>query len=159
MSKTATGPFLPFHILKFGEDPFFYHLKPIFAPSKTCSWPCYNAVLASFQTRSGLSCTAHLSYLDTCHLQPNQWTTLDHHRSVDKWEVCIHGEEMLGTSLHDMSAPSRRSKRSDAIRKVRAQGAPHIKKKKRLNAPDERRGRGRGGETQSQPPAAKHSQG
>ena len=29
----------------------------------------------------------------------------DHHRFADQWEVCIHGEEMLGTSLHDMSTP------------------------------------------------------
>ena len=58
----------------------------------------------------GLSCIAHLSYLDICHLQINHWTTSDHHRSADQWEVCIHGKETLGTSLCNMSAPSRGSK-------------------------------------------------
>ena len=51
-----------------------------------------------------------------------------------------------------MSAPTRGSKRSDAARKARAQAAPISKKKRRLNAPDDR-GVGREGETQSQPPA------
>ena len=32
----------------------------------------------------------------------------------DQCEVCIHGEETLGTSLRDMFAPARGSKRSDA---------------------------------------------
>ena len=62
-------------------------------------------------------------------LQPNHWTTSDHHRSADEWEVCIRGEEMLGTSLHDMSAPTRGSKRSDAARKARVQAAPITKNK------------------------------
>ena len=64
----------------------------------------------------------------------------DHHRSADQWEVCIHGEETLGTSLHNMSAPTRGSKRSDATRKARAQAAPFAKKKRRLNAPGDRVG-------------------
>ena len=58
---------------------------------------------------------------------------------------------MLGTSLCDMSALSRGSKRSDAIRKARAQGVPHVKKKRRLNVSDKRRGRGGGGETRHGP--------
>ena len=47
---------------------------------------------------------------------------------------------MLGTSLHDMSAPTRGSKWTDAARKARAQAAPIAKKKRRLNAPDDREG-------------------
>ena len=39
-----------------------------------------------------------------------------------------------------MSAPTRGSKRSDAARKARAQAAPIAKKKRRLNAPDDRGG-------------------
>ena len=39
-------------------------------------------------------------------------------------------------------------------------GAPHAKKKRRLNGPDGKRGRGGGGDTQSQAPAAaRRSQG
>ena len=72
----------------------------------------------------------------------------------DQWEVCIHGEETLGTSLHDMSAFVHDSKRSGSVRKATALGAPHTKKKRRLNGPDEKRGRGGGGDTQSQVPAA-----
>ena len=53
---------------------------------------------------------------------------------------------MLETSLRDMLAPLSGTKRSDAVRKVRAQGALHVKKKRRLNAQDERRGRGGGAE-------------
>ena len=60
---------------------------------------------------------------------------------------------MLGTSLRDMSAPMHGSKRSDATKEARAQAAPIAKKKRRLNAPDDRRGRDGEGETQSQPPA------
>ena len=60
---------------------------------------------------------------------------------------------MLGTSLHDMSAPTHGSKPSDAARKARAQAVPFAKKKRRLNAPDNRGGRGGEGETLSQPPA------
>ena len=69
---------------------------------------------------------------------------------MDQWEVFICSEGTLETSLHDMSTPSRGSKRSDAVRKARAQGAPHVKKKRRFNALDERRRRGGGGDTQSQ---------
>ena len=58
----------------------------------------------------------------------------------DQWEVCILGEETLGTSLRNMSAPTRGSKRSDATTKVRAQAVPFAKKKRRLNAPDDRWG-------------------
>ena len=47
---------------------------------------------------------------------------------------------MLGTSLHDMSAPTHGSKQSDAARKSRAQAAPIAKKKRRLNALDDRGG-------------------
>ena len=75
-------------------------------------------------------------------LQPNHWTTSDHHRSADQWEVCIHGEEMLGTSLRNMSAPTHGSKWSDAARKARAQAVPIAKKKRRLNELDDR-GEGR----------------
>ena len=60
---------------------------------------------------------------------------------------------MLGTSLSDMSAPTHGSKQSDATRKARAQAAPFAKKKRRLNALDDRGGRGGERETQSQPPA------
>ena len=78
----------------------------------------------------------------------------------DQWEVCIHGEEMLGTSLRNMSAPARGSKQSGSVKKATALGAPHARKKRRLNGPDEKRGRGGGGDTQSQAPAiARHSQG
>ena len=77
-----------------------------------------------------------------------------------QWEVCIQGEETLGTSLRDMSAPARESKRSGSVRKATALGAPHAKKKRRLNGPDEKRGRAGGGDTQSQAPAAaRRSQG
>ena len=51
---------------------------------------------------------------------------------------------MLGTSLHNMSAPARGSKGSGSIRKAMALGAPHAKKKRRLNGPDEKRGRAEG---------------
>ena len=47
---------------------------------------------------------------------------------MDLLEVCIHGEEMLETSLRNISAPL--SKQSNAVKKARAQGAPHVKKKK-----------------------------
>ena len=47
---------------------------------------------------------------------------------------------MLGTSLHDMSAPTRGSKWIDAARKARAQAVPIAKKKRRLNVPDDRGG-------------------
>ena len=50
----------------------------------------------------------------------------------DQWEVCIHGEETLGTSLRDMSAPTRDNKQSSSVRKATALGAPHAKKKRRL---------------------------
>ena len=61
---------------------------------------------------------------------------------------------MLGTSLHDMSIPSRGSKQTDAVKKAREQGVPHVEKKGRLSGLNERMGRGRGAETQSQPPPA-----
>ena len=57
---------------------------------------------------------------------------------------------MLGTSLHDVFAPLHGNKQSDAVKNARVQGAPHAKKKRRLNVPDERRGRGGGGEAQLQ---------
>ena len=63
-------------------------------------------------------------------------------------------------SLCDMSTPVHGSKRSGSVMKARALGALHAKKKRRLNGPEERRGRGRGGDTQSQVlAAAKRSQG
>ena len=78
----------------------------------------------------------------------------------DQWEVCIHGEETVGTSLRNMSTPARGSKRSASGRKVTALGAPHARKKRRLNGPDEKRERGGGGDTQLQAlAAARHSQG
>ena len=52
--------------------------------------------------------------------------------------------------MHDMSAPTRGSKQSGSDRKAMALGTPHSKKKRRLNGPDEKRGRGGGGDTQSQ---------
>ena len=82
-------------------------------------------------------------------MQPNHWTTSDHHRSANQWEVYIHGEETLGTSFHDVSAPTRGSKQSDAPRKARAQTAPIANKKRSLNAPDDRGGRDGESETQS----------
>ena len=78
----------------------------------------------------------------------------------DQWEVCIHGEETLGTSLCNISTPACGSKRSGSGKKATALGAPHAKKKRRLNGPDEKRGRGGGGDTQSQAPTvARRSQG
>ena len=66
---------------------------------------------------------------------------------------------MLGTSLRDMSTPTHGSKRSGSIKKATTLGAPHAKKKRRLNGLDEKRGRGRGGDTQSQmPTVARRSQ-
>ena len=47
---------------------------------------------------------------------------------------------MLGISLRDMSAPTRGRKRSDTAKKARAQAAPIAKKKRRINAPDDRGG-------------------
>ena len=62
--------------------------------------------------------------------------------------------------MHDMSAPACGSKQSGSVRKATALGAPHAKKKRRLNGPDEKRGRGGGGDTQLQAlAAARHSQG
>ena len=61
---------------------------------------------------------------------------------------------MLETSLHDMSAPVRGSKRSGSVMKVTTLGAPHTKKKRRLNWLDKKRGRGRVGDTQSQVPVS-----
>ena len=59
-----------------------------------------------------------------------------------------------------MSAPARGSKRSGSSMKVTALGAPHARKKRRLNGPDEKRERGGGGDTQLQAPvAARRSQG
>ena len=59
-----------------------------------------------------------------------------------------------------MSAPARGSKRSGSGRKATALGAPHSRKKRRLNGPDEKRERGGGGDTQLQvPAAARRSQG
>ena len=67
---------------------------------------------------------------------------------------------MLGISLRDMSISAHGSNQSGSITKVRALGAPHTKKKRRLNGLDERRGRGGGDDTQSQAlVAARHSQG
>ena len=67
---------------------------------------------------------------------------------------------MLGTSLYNMPAPAHGSKGSNRIIKARPLGAPHAKKKRRLNELDERRGRGGGANTQLQAPvAARHSQG
>ena len=43
---------------------------------------------------------------------------------MDQWEVCNHGEETLGTSLHNMSAPTRGSKQSGSIRKATVLGHP-----------------------------------
>ena len=78
----------------------------------------------------------------------------------DQWEVCIHGEETLGTSLRNMSAPARGSKQSGSGRKAMALGAPYARKKRRLNGPDKKRERGRGGDTQLQALAgARRSQG
>ena len=59
-----------------------------------------------------------------------------------------------------MFAPARGSKRSSSNRKATALGAPHTRKKRRLNGPDKKRERGRGGDTQLQAPAAaRRSQG
>ena len=54
----------------------------------------------------------------------------------DQWEVCVRGDETLGTSSRNMSAPACGSKRSSSITKVRALGAPHTKRKRRINGPD-----------------------
>ena len=55
---------------------------------------------------------------------------------------------MLGTNLRNMSTLIHGSKQSDSVKKARALGAPHAKKKRRLNASDKRMGRGGGGDTQ-----------
>ena len=48
----------------------------------------------------------------------------------DQWEVCIRGEEMLGTSLRDMFAPTRgTASGATAVRKARVQAAPITKRK------------------------------
>ena len=47
---------------------------------------------------------------------------------------------MLGTSLRNMSTPTRGSKRSDAAKKARGQAAPIAKKKRRLTASGDRGG-------------------
>ena len=59
---------------------------------------------------------------------------------------------MLGTNLCITSATTRGSKQNGSIIKARALGVPHAKKKRRLNGPNERRGRGGGGDTQLQAP-------
>ena len=43
-----------------------------------------------------------------------------------------------------MSAPARGSKRSGSVRKAMVLGAPHTRKKRRLNGPDEKRARAKG---------------
>ena len=59
-----------------------------------------------------------------------------------------------------MFATAHGSKQSGSGKKTMALGAPHAKKKRRLNGPDEKRGRGGGGDTQSQvPTATRRSQG
>ena len=65
----------------------------------------------------------------------------------DQWEVCIHGEETLGTSLHDMLAPAHDSKQSGSVRKATALGAPHAKKKKKTQWARRKEGEGRRGGT------------
>ena len=67
---------------------------------------------------------------------------------------------MLGTSLPDMSALVHGSKQSGSVRKATALDASHGKKERRLNGPNGKRGRGGGGDTQSQAlVAARRSQG
>ena len=80
----------PFQILEFGEIPFLYRLKPVFAPVPTHFLPRSNPVFTPFFSRScpflflflSCSCTAWLSHLDARQLQPNHWTTSDHHWST-----------------------------------------------------------------------------
>ena len=49
-----------------------------------------------------------------------------------------------------MSAPACGTKQSGGVRKAMVVGAPHARKKRRLNGLDKKRGRGGGGDTQSQ---------
>ena len=100
---------------------FLCRLKHVSAPIPTPFLPLSKPILDPFpHAFLSLSCTAKLSYLDARQLHPNHWTTLDHHRSADQWEVCVQGEETLGTSLRNMFAPTRGSKWSDATKKARA---------------------------------------
>ena len=57
----------------------FYRLKPPSAPVPTRFLPRSNPIFTPFFSRS---CTALLSYLDARQLQPNHWTTSDHHWSA-----------------------------------------------------------------------------
>ena len=73
----------PFQILEFGEIPFFIPFKTRFCPRS-------NPFFTPFQCRFcpflfpflSHSCTTLLSYLDARQLQPNHWTTSDHHWST-----------------------------------------------------------------------------
>ena len=139
---------------------FLYRPKPVSAPFQICFWPFLFPFLPLF-----------FPFLDfhillTYHIQIHATSspTIGPSRTItglrDQWDVCIHGDEMLGTSLRNMSAPAHGSKQSSNITKARALGALHTKKKRTLNGPDERRGRGGGGSTQLQEPSgAGHSQG
>ena len=70
----------------------------------------------------------------------------------DQWEVCIHGDEMLGTSLRDMYAPVCGCKRSRSGTNLRALDAQHTKKKRSLIGLNKRSGKGGGADTQLQVP-------
>ena len=151
--KEAAGPFLPFLDPQIWRDSVFYAVQ---SPFLTLCKP----VLAPFVSRPWFYCTAYLSYLDTRHFEPNHWTTSDHHWSIGPVGRLYSWKGDLGTSLHNMFSPAFGSKQSGSIMKARPLGAPHTKNKIRLNEPDERRGRGGGGDTQLQAPTvARHSQG
>lgn len=127
-----------------------------------------NPFLTPFQIGSCPFLLPFLAFLPllTYHIQIHAISslTIGMRRTIaslrDQWEVCILGEEMLGTSLSDISATAPGSKWSNSVMKVRALGAPHGKKKRRFNGPCERRERGGGGNTQSQTSAiARRSRG
>ena len=154
----------PFHAVpncRIWRDSVFLPFKTRFCPRSNPFFTPFFPVLAPFFSRF-CPVLVLLSYHIYMHASCSP--TIGPRRTItglrDQWEVCIHGEEMLGTNLRNMSAPARESKRSCNIRKAVALGAPHARKKRRLNGPDEKRGRGGGGDTQSQAPAvARRSQG
>ena len=130
MGKEATGLFLP--LSRFSNLARFCFTYRSSNPFLSLSRPVL-----------GLSYTTHLSYLDTCDFQPNHWTTSNHRRSADQWEVCICSEELLGNSLRDMFAPSHGSKQSDAVKKARAQGAVACQEGKKTQHARQKEGKGR----------------
>ena len=113
---------------------FLYLSKPLSAPFQTRSCPFLFPFLVFL-------------VLPIYHIQicATSRPTIGPRRTItgprDQWEVYVHGDETLGTSMRNMSAPTRGRKRSSNIMKASALAVPHSKKRIRLNGPDERRGR------------------